>query len=176
MRTPQSCCKYRAVAFICLLMQSSAPLGVPAQVLAVWPTPSSKALLLWCNNQAVGIAQGVMGVFGAASGVPAGFIADHTRRDRTLRGFGVVQLGARCTTLHAELYGAGAAHPHCLGSWTARLSPHVLRQGSASIPAVPARVLSKLVPLTAPQRRPNGDREWPCKSRHRLPFSADQAS
>ncbi len=44
--------------------------------------------------QAVGIAQGVLGVFGAVSGVPAGYIADHTRRDRTLHGFGVVQIGA----------------------------------------------------------------------------------
>ena len=47
------------------------------------------------TRQAVGIAQGVLGVFGAVSGVPAGFIADHTRRDRTLFGFGIVQLGAR---------------------------------------------------------------------------------
>ena len=47
------------------------------------------------RRQAVGIAQGVMGVFGAASGVPAGFIADRTRRDKTLRGFGIVQLGER---------------------------------------------------------------------------------
>lgn len=47
------------------------------------------------SGQAVGIAQGVLGIFGAVSGVPAGYIADHTRRDRTLFGFGVVQLGAR---------------------------------------------------------------------------------
>ena len=53
-------------------------------------------LLTACRaaRQAVGIAQGVMGVFGAAAGVPAGYIADHTRRDRTLFGFGIVQMGA----------------------------------------------------------------------------------
>ena len=44
-------------------------------------------------SQAVGIAQGVMGVFGALSGVPAGYIADRTRRDTTLHVFGAVTLG-----------------------------------------------------------------------------------
>lgn len=35
-----------------------------------------------------------MGVFGALSGVPAGYIADRTRRDTTLHVFGAVTLGA----------------------------------------------------------------------------------
>lgn len=41
----------------------------------------------------VGIAEGIFGIFCAAAGIPAGWIADRMRRDRTLRLCGFVMLG-----------------------------------------------------------------------------------
>jgi len=43
----------------------------------------------------VGIAEGVFGIFCVASGLPAGWLADRMRRDRLLRIFGCLMLGAR---------------------------------------------------------------------------------
>ena len=44
--------------------------------------------------QAVGAAQGVLGLTAALAGVSAGCAADHcSRRDRTLRAFGILSLG-----------------------------------------------------------------------------------
>ena len=45
--------------------------------------------------QMVGIAEGVFGIFCVASGLPAGWLADRMRRDRLLRIFGCLMLGAR---------------------------------------------------------------------------------
>ena len=42
----------------------------------------------------VGIAEGVFGIFCVASGLPAGWLADRMRRDRLLRIFGCLMLGA----------------------------------------------------------------------------------
>ena len=45
------------------------------------------------GRQAVGAAQGIYGLTAALAGVLAGFVADHcSRRDRTLRAFGVLSL------------------------------------------------------------------------------------
>lgn len=44
-------------------------------------------------HQYVGIAEGIFGIFCAAAGIPAGWIADRMRRDRTLRLCGFVMLG-----------------------------------------------------------------------------------
>jgi F0F1-type ATP synthase assembly protein I len=44
----------------------------------------------------VGIAEGIFGIFCAAAGIPAGWIADRMRRDRTLRLCGFVMLGMLC--------------------------------------------------------------------------------
>ena len=48
---------------------------------------------LYMLRKYVGIAEGIFGIFCAAAGIPAGWIADRMRRDRTLRLCGFVMLG-----------------------------------------------------------------------------------
>ena len=54
----------------------------------------STAQSCMASAQMVGIAEGVFGIFCVASGLPAGWLADHMRRDRLLRIFGCLMLGA----------------------------------------------------------------------------------
>ena len=67
--------------------------------------------------QMVGIAEGVFGIFCVASGLPAGWLADRMRRDRLLRIFGCLMLGAR---LHFC-----AAHPLAAGQSAHEASPQL---------------------------------------------------
>lgn len=53
------------------------------------------------SNRYVGIAEGIFGIFCAAAGVPAGWVADRVRRDRTLRICGFVMLAAVAATVTA---------------------------------------------------------------------------
>jgi len=57
--------------------------------------------------QMVGIAEGVFGIFCVASGLPAGWLADRMRRDRLLRIFGCLMLGARLHPCIANPFAAG---------------------------------------------------------------------
>ena len=50
------------------------------------------------SNKSVGIAEGIFGTFCAAAGLPAGWLADHCRRDRTLRVCSVIMLGGHLPT------------------------------------------------------------------------------
>ena len=45
------------------------------------------------SNKSVGIAEGIFGTFCAAAGLPAGWLADRFRRDRTLRMCSFIMLG-----------------------------------------------------------------------------------
>jgi hypothetical protein len=63
-------------------------------------------------HQYVGIAEGIFGIFCAAAGIPAGWLADRMRRDRTLRLCGFVMLGAR----HRESYLGSSSAPNPLDS------------------------------------------------------------
>ena len=66
------------------------------------------------HAQMVGIAEGVFGIFCVASGLPAGWLADHMRRDRLLRIFGCLMLGALLTLLPRLSKSARLAHCQCL--------------------------------------------------------------
>ena len=70
--------------------------------------------LAWLGAQAVGVAHGVLGVFQGLSGVPAGCVADRTRRDRTLRVFGTVTLGAWRSLLSQRRSALRSDPPSCL--------------------------------------------------------------
>lgn len=63
---------------------------------SLWHCPLPITLFKRCgmHAQMVGIAEGVFGIFCVVSGLPAGWLADHMRRDRLLRIFGCLMLGA----------------------------------------------------------------------------------
>ena len=79
--------------------------------------------MLHALHQYVGIAEGIFGIFCAAAGIPAGWLADRMRRDRTLRLCGFVMLGARqkqsyglCSSFAPSSVGSDQEHKsenHC---------------------------------------------------------------
>ena len=85
--------------------------------------------------QALGAAQGILGLTGALAGVSAGFVADRcSRRDRTLRAFGVLSLSKdlRLASVSVRSYWATASSDHttrsshrqCKGSTYHLHQPH----------------------------------------------------
>ena len=106
--------------------------------------------MLHVLHQYVGIAEGIFGIFCAAAGIPAGWLADRMRRDRTLRLCGFVMLGAR----QKQSYGLGSSFaPNPGDTDHEHKSENRCSTGAASRAASQCGALLLQPPLQPHQRR-----------------------